>query len=214
MKSALPRLSVCLTFAFALCPSAGSAAVVLVNGGLEMATGHEGLTITVNPGVSYNGWTSTGGAALEFVGVTPTVTPSAGGNGFVDLNGTTGPGTLSQSLNTAIGQMYRVDFSLSGNPGLNDRLMDKPMSVTWNGVSVGSFVFQHLPTDHLNSIRWEDHSVFVTAVNGSDVLSFMSTGGANDAGAMIDEVSITPVPEPASLALASFGLLALRRRRA
>jgi len=188
-------------------------AATIVNEGLNMLPANVGSTVTVGGGSSYNGWTNDGAVDIEFVGVSAAVTPSDEGDGFVDLNGVSGPGRLSQTITTMIGQSYRIDFALSGNPGATgDRLGDKPMSVLWNSSSVGNFTHTHLSTERHNNLRWLDQSVLVVGT-GSDILTFLSTGGASDAGAMIDDVTITLVPEPSSSLMLGFGIFGILFRR-
>ncbi|BDS05635.1 hypothetical protein NT6N_06750 [Oceaniferula spumae] len=186
----------------------------IVNGGLNLLNPDAGTTVSVLGGNSYNGWTNDGGVDIEFVGIQSGISPSDEGNGFIDLNGVSGAGRLSQTIATSIGQQYRIDFALSGNAGSGNRLGDKPMSFLWNNSVVDSFVHTHLPSDTNANIRWENQSVFVTGT-GSDTLTFQSTGGTSDAGAFIDDVVITLVPEPSSSLLIGISALSLilRRRR-
>jgi hypothetical protein len=189
-----------------------SPGATVANGGLNLLPDDESTTVTVTASNSYNGWLNDGGVDIEFVGIQPTIGPSDEGNGFIDLNGVSGPGRLSQTISTLAGQQYRIDFALSGNSGSGNRLGDKPMSFLWNEATVDSFVHTHLPSDTNAAIRWDTQSVVVTGT-GSDKLTFLSTGGPSDAGALIDDVAITPVPETSAALLGSFGLLTLLRRR-
>ncbi|MGB0992161.1 MAG: PEP-CTERM sorting domain-containing protein [Akkermansiaceae bacterium] len=125
-----------------------------------------------------------------------------------------GSGRLSQDITTISGQSYRIDFALSGNPGATgNRFGDKPMSVLWNNSSVGSFTHIHTLGEQHNNLRWADQSVIVVGT-GSDKLTFLSTGGTNDAGPMIDDVTITAiVPEPSTGVLSCLGVVSLLIRR-
>ncbi|HEX8371620.1 MAG TPA: DUF642 domain-containing protein [Chthoniobacterales bacterium] len=177
----------------------------LTNGGLNMLAGDEGKTLSISGGNSYGGWTNSGGTNIEFVGVQLGLGPSAEGNGFVDLNGVQGPGRISQTFATTTLQQYRINFSLSGNPGVTgDRPNDKPMSLLWNGGVVQSYTFDQLAGDTHSNLRWESYSAFVTGT-GTDTLTFASTGGYSDAGAMIDKVTVTAVPEPGAVVFLGFG---------
>lgn len=87
------------------------------------------------------------------------------------------------------------------------------MSVLWNNSSVGSFTHIHTLGEQHNNLRWADQSIIVVGT-GSDKLTFLSTGGTNDAGPMIDDVTITAiVPEPSTGVLSCLGVVSLLIRR-
>lgn len=208
----LPFLAGTLAISLIMNVATPASAATLINGGLNLLPGDEGEIITVVDGLSYNGWTGYNG--VEFVGVAPGIRePSAEGNGFVDLNGTLGSGGITQGLTTQVGQLYRIDFALSGNPGPDGHTVgiNKPMAVLWNSGLAGDFTFVHEPDETHRNLRWEYHSVFVTGT-GFDTLRFESTGGTDDSGPMIDDISITAIPEPSSALLIFSGALLLFRR--
>ena len=198
-----------------LLPTAALAAFsgAQTNLGLNLLPGAASTT-TVGAGSTYNGWTNTGNASIEFVD--NTIWQVFEGNGAVDLNGTTGPGAISQTFATTPGQSYLVEFRYSGNPGqFGNRPGAKSFDVAWNGGTAGSFVFTHQTGDAWASMRWLQGSVLVTAVGSSSTLTFQGTStNYGDAGAAVDAVSITQVvPEPATMAALGLGALALVRRR-
>jgi len=171
-----------------------AAANIVTNGGLEPLPGDTFRTVL--PGSSYAGWNSVGGGDVEFDAFY--FSPKAEGSGCVDLNGVAYQGAISQTLTTVPGALYRLRFAMSGNPGLpgENKRGDKTMTVSWGSTNVGSFVFKHLQTDAQWSMRWEYHEVLVYGT-GQDELRFSSmTSAYNDAGPVIDDVSVTAVPDP------------------
>ncbi|HZH97738.1 MAG TPA: DUF642 domain-containing protein [Fimbriimonadaceae bacterium] len=191
---------------------ASVASAQLINPGLNMTAGHTS-TQTVGAGATYNGWTVGSGPAIEFV--PSTVWQTHEGDGAIDLNGTQGPGTIFQQFATTPGQSYRVDFWYSGNPGPNGSTMGtKSFDVLWDGNQAGIFTFVHQATDRWNNMRWLSGSVTVLATGTSSILSFRGRNFNHpDAGAAIDDISVTPVPEPATIAMLGMGAAALFRRR-
>src|SRR6267142_1214412 len=121
-------------------------AAVLNNGGLELLPGDNFKSVF--PGFSYAGWRCDGPGDIEFLAQS-TFGPVAEGVGAVDLNGANFQGSISQTVLTVPGFVYRLRFAMSGNPGLPGQpdLVNKTMDVFWDGANVGSFVFVHLPGD-------------------------------------------------------------------
>lgn len=174
------------------------------NGGLETLPGDTFQTVL--PGSSYAGWNSVGGGDIEFT-TTQTAVPGgffgpvAEGSGCIDLNGVAFQGAISQLLTNDPGVVYRLRFAMSGNPGIlgQPRRATKTMDVYWGGTNSGSFAFTHLPSDTQTNMRWEYHEILVTG-NGLDELRFASTSADyNDAGPVIDNISITPLEEILSI---------------
>lgn len=184
----------------------------IVNGGLEL-TPPDNTIRTVLPGQTYAGWNSVGAGDVEFC--PPSVKgPAIQGQGLVDLNGITFQGAISQTLGTSSGVSYKVRFALSGNPGLpgQPKLGNKTMDLLWNGSVAGSFQFTHLPSDTQQTLRWEYHELTLFG-NGNDLLTLASTTSAyNDAGPVLDDITVVVVPEPSSVTLVALSGLALLRK--
>lgn len=181
-----------------------STAATFINGGLETLSGDTFQTVL--PGSSYAGWNSVGGGDIEFT-TTQTAVPGgffgpvAEGSGCLDLNGVAFQGAVSQMLTNEPGVVYRLRFAMSGNPGIlgQPRRATKTMDVYWGGTNSGSFAFTHLPSDTQTNMRWEYHEILVTG-KGIDELRFASTSADyNDAGPVIDNISIAPLEETLSL---------------
>jgi hypothetical protein len=117
------------------------------------------------------------------------------------------PDTLSQQIETTAGRLYRIKVHFhwdSVQPGT-----DNLFAVQWSGSEL--FRQQNIVDD---GSQWHLFSGYVTG-SGSDTLRLIA---ANDPGYLyVDDISVAPVPEPASWAmmLAGFGAIggALRTRR-
>lgn len=118
------------------------------------------------------------------------------------------PASISQALVTEPGQSYEVSFWMAAEiyGGTQWRTMD----VTWNGALLGSPAFEYTGQGP-EEMGWTRFT-FLAEGTGSDTLAFLSTTPANF-GPALDNVSVTAVPVPGTLALMSVGLIALRRRR-
>ena len=129
------------------------------------------------------------------------------GNGrYVDLDGSNGlAGLLQTSFASTAGTLYTATFQLGGNQ--RDGSSD---SVT---VMFGSTLLT-LPVGPTDAFT--TYSISTTSAGGDLQLSFLDGRDVN-IGALLDNVTVSSVPEPASLALMIAGLAALgftaRRRR-
>lgn len=168
---------------------------IVTNGGLELLPGDTFRTVL--PGSSYAGWRSVGTGDIEFDATY--FQPKGQGLGCVDLNGVAYQGAIAQTLMNEPGVFYRLRFAMSGNPGApgENKRGDKTTAVYWGGTNVATFVFQHLPDDTWSNMRWEYHEILVNGT-GADELRFTSkTEAYNDAGPVIDDISVVRVPNPA-----------------
>ena len=118
--------------------AAGAQAAPFANGSLESTAG--GNIQTVSASTTANSW-SVAVANVEYVksgysNGSDTVGAAQDGDWFVDLNGTQGPGRISQTFDTIAGQWYRIDYWISGNAGPNGSTMadgSKSLTASWNG---------------------------------------------------------------------------------
>ncbi len=173
---------------------------LITNGGFEAnALAFDGYTI-VNAGTSgITGWT-VGGASVDLIkGGYGAITGTS-----VDMLGTPGPGSLTQSFGTASGQQYLLSFDLSSNGGGGGG--SGLLGVSLNG---GAAV------DFNGSTNFTSHTLNFTGTGNPFALTFTSAASGYS-GAVLDNVSVTAVPEPETYALmlTGLGLMgAIARRR-
>jgi hypothetical protein len=187
-NSSLPRLVKSLLWATLLLPLAGHAQNLVVNG--DFQTG------------DMTGWNGTGAnIAYNFLGVF---------NDSADFYHPLSLAYIDQVLTTTPGATYNLSFDLS-----SDGQTPNEFQVRWGGTMIW---------DQTNIPRTggADQTFFPVTLNGltaSTVATDLVFGGRNDPGGLVlDNVSVSAVPEPATyaalLGTAALCFVGLRRRRA
>ena len=170
------------------------------------------------------GWT-VGNGSVDVIGAGPAFEPGAGpgqsgnatnynylpGNGnYIDLDGSSSDaGMFSKSLTLTAGTTYVASFQLAGS----QRNFTESVTATFGTASTG-FTYTQLTPFTTSTLT------FTPTTTGSYLLWFGEPGtGGNNEGLLLDNVSVTAVPEPSTYALmlagiGAVGFLARRRDRA
>jgi choice-of-anchor C domain-containing protein len=121
------------------------------------------------------------------------------GDNSLDLNGTK-KAEIEQTLVTTVGQLYQLSFWLAGNPQGGSTVKNLSVNVGANGLY--NFDTSGKSTTNMG---WSNYITSFYAVGNTTTLSFASnTRGAY--GPVLDDISVTAVPEPETYALLLGGL--------
>ncbi len=188
----------------AAAPMAASAAEFIVNGDFETGGG------------SLTGWTATantaaihGSSYVLFAGGSGSAAAQANTFASFGAGNTAGTETLAQTIATVAGRSYTLSFdsgSFNGN---------QAVELFVGGNSVGTYTPSG--TSNLDALFTPHSYVFTGSGSPTEILFSVVTFQGDNQDALVDNVSVTAVPEPASWALmiAGFGMVgfAARRRR-
>lgn len=188
----------------AAAPVAASAVELITNGNFEAAGG------------SLAGWTATdnvvaikGSAYVQFAGGVGS--PAAQANTFASFGagGTAGTETLSQTLGTVAGRTYNLSFDYGSFSS------DQTVTLFVGGAQIGSYT--GTGTNNLDTIFNTATYSFTGTGNPTSILFSVVTALNDDRDALVDNVSVSAVPDAATwtLLIAGFVMVgaAARRRR-
>ncbi len=133
----------------------------------------------------------------------------------VDLTGEGNQGPtngIKQSVATVPGSVYDLSFWVGHQYSQAPGYLNGPgiVALYIDGQFFGDFASTG---DTVNDITWQQFNFAFTAATDSTVIAFLNDTPIGNNLAGLDDVSLTAVPEPASVFLVSSGLLALLRAR-
>ncbi|WP_310497277.1 choice-of-anchor C family PEP-CTERM protein [Sandarakinorhabdus sp.] len=184
-------------------------AVAFLNGSFEDGTFTGAPFDTLAPGdASMTGWVIEP-AGVDWIGG---FWQASNGNRSVDLSALSTGSVFQQISGLQIGKQYTVSFDLSANPGGGLRTVQ--LTTTTTGNQVFDHFYDVTAANSFGDMRYERRSFTFTAVNTMHAFQFLSREN-NPFGPVIDNVSISLVPEPAmwAMMLAGFGLVGATMRR-
>lgn len=200
-------------------PASALAANLITNGSFEFGSDPGSFSSLQAGDAAITGWT-VGGAGIDYIG---TYWQASDGVRSVDLSGSTikngsYAGSISQTIATVSGQVYRVTFDLAGNPDGAPLTKVVLTSAVNGGIDqLYADTFTVVPGVNTRAnMGWLPYSFLFTATGASTTINFQSA--VNSAyGAALDNVAISAVPEPATWAMLILGFGAVgyvtRRRR-
>ncbi len=182
------------------------AAAAAANASTFFSDDFEGSAIGGNQ--TPTGWTVANGS-VEALGASFWGSLCNGSGQCVDLDGSTGnAGELTHTFNLTGGTTYELSFDLAGNR--------RGAGTETGTVTFGTQMLNYSLSNSASVAPYVAYGLsFTPGASGVYALTFANNGGDN-MGAILDNVSITAVPEPQTWALMVGGLLAvgsLARRR-
>jgi hypothetical protein len=171
---------------------------LIVNGGFESTVVANGSWVNV---ASTPGWTWLGGPGTGFEIRNNVAGAAQEGRNYVELD-TTGNSLIGQYLdNLSAGARYDLSFWYS--PREYQAASTNGLQVFWNGDLLGATLTGLGGSQN----DWTQHQFHVTAQAGRNLLSFASVGSSDSVGGNLDNVGLSRLPEPGTLAL-TFAALA------
>jgi len=208
---------------------AGAKADLITNGNFTTTTGYGQIGWNGN---TLNGWTTNGynflfpssggtvngsAGSLSLWSGANGLGPSPAGGNYIAADGAFEVGAISQTINgLTAGTNYTVGFYWAG---AQQSGFDGTTTEQWL-VSLGAQTLStNIVTDASHGFTgWQQTFLTFTATGSSETLSFLASGTPNGEPpfSLLDGVTMTQVPEPASMTLLGAGLAGLgffRRRK-
>ncbi|MEY2884108.1 MAG: hypothetical protein RL490_1832 [Pseudomonadota bacterium] len=210
-------MKILLLLGSALALSSAASAVTVVNGSFEdgIAIGPSGVAALPTDDVtSLPGWRVLADG-IDYVD--STVYQASNGNRSVDLSTGTPGGVVQRIGGFTQGLTYQISFDISADPN-DPALRPKTKRGLVSATGGNTSIFDYVLTDANSptNMRWQTYTYRFQASSAFQNIQFRSLD-QSEYGIVLDNVSISAVPEAASwvLMIAGFGMVgfAARRRR-
>lgn len=214
MSSISGKLTLCATMLFG---GLAHGQNLVTNGGFEQPPTGTAEFLVFNPGdLTLPGWEIIFGG-VDVVQQNFFGSPAYEGTQFLDLDGSPGPGGVTQEMATTPGVSYEFSFAYANNPTSSfsvnfaqARIYDSA------GDLFAPVVFSH-STSVSGNLDWSLYTTTFTASEALTRLEFLSfSPGPSSGGILLDKISVVAVPEPSGFVMLSLSAvgwgLCLRRR--
>jgi choice-of-anchor C domain-containing protein len=138
------------------------------------------------------GWTVINGK-IDYIQQSSYTWNAAEGNRSLDLCGTPGSGGVSQTFDTVAGEMYKVQFSMSGSPMTGwsgEDIPNKTLRIQAAGRSADFAYDMAVEQNSYEDMKWKLCSFFFVADSDTTTLEIFSTMEPVHIGPVIDNVSV------------------------
>ena len=128
------------------------------------------------------------------------------GPGGGSITGELGSTSITQEVQTVVGQYYMLTLGFSARPGVEDN----HLVISWDDQVIHDVQANGLGLQNTN---WQEISILIQADRDTSSLSLADHSIDDTLGTFVDGVRLVAVPAPATLALLIIPVLTGRRRR-
>lgn len=176
---------------------------LLTNGDFEANVGLSGTNWGIYQ--SIDGWNKFDGPGIEVQ--RNTVIAAQSGNQYVELDSHYNSSMYQEIGGLTVGSAYELSFWYHART--NNGYNDNGINVYWGDYLPGDVAVSIDGLRQVNTPGWIEQTVKLVASAETMFLMFAATGYSNSLGGFVDNVSLTAVPEPGTLALFGLGLMGL-----